>query len=186
MWSCNGLGMGLGWCFNIPAPSSPWSRASHRVPKPLQAKLNYTGDKWRLLIALPRNTQKNPICWCGRWPSSYKSHFWFPFGPCGWSWVLWEGVSARFLEKDGQSQHSLLSFALPGAQGRQLEMLQPWIPSGTGAWDVPARRDLILIHIQIQIQIQGLRRAEQREQEPPPCFKLQLFLLKFAFLLPSN
>lgn len=117
------------------------------VPQPLQVKLHCTRGRCRVRTALLRNTPKHPFYWCGHWPSSYKLHFWFPSLACGWTWVVWEGVSAHFPEQEGQSQHCILSIALPGAEGGSWECSSPGIPcwkeEAGPAWDVPAGRGKI-------------------------------------------
>lgn len=163
MWRCgNGLGTALGWCFNTPAllPTLlllPGSRASSQsanaTATPGETSLHE--GEMQVTNSSPKKYPKMPILSCGHWPSSYKWHFWFPSLACGWAWVVWEGISAHFAEQGGQSQHCILSIALPGAEGGSWKCSSPGIPcwkeEAGPAWAVPAGRG--------EIRGQGLHRA---------------------------
>lgn len=137
----------------------------------------------------PQKFAKYPFYW---WPVSQQLQITLLISISS-LWLRLSGlgrVRVRFLEKNGQSQHCILSMALPVAEGRQLEVLPALaFPAG--------RRRLGCASLGCASReswnpnpgsgtAQGRGRA-RGSREPLCCFfKKNPFLLNFAFVLPSN
>lgn len=169
-------------CFCSLAPEHP-----HRVPvpQPRQVKLHCTRGRCRLLTALLRNTPKCPFYRVATGPAVTNDTFDFHLLPVVEPEQF--GKESALISRSRTGRASTASSASPFLGLREAAGSAPALAFPAG------RRRLGQPGLCQQGEVKfggrgctGQGQSQREQRETSSLFKHELFLLKFAFFLPSN